>query len=184
LETASLSANPLETERLRLIPATLELADADLHNRMEFIHQLKASVLDDWPPPLNDESSKKRTIDYLRSHPETAGWAAWYFIAKKHKPVLIGQGGFKGVPAAGTVEIGYSLLPVFQKKGYAMEAVAALLDWAFGHEEVDRVIAETLPELTPSIRLLEKSGFANIGAGSEEGVIRFELRRAGRKPRA
>jgi RimJ/RimL family protein N-acetyltransferase len=179
-----LSPNELNTERLRLIPATLELADADLHNRMEFSHQLKATVLDGWPPPLNDASSMQYTIDYLRSHPEAVGWADWYLVAKKHKPVAIGMGGFKGVPAAGTVEIGYSLLPVFQKQGYAMEAVAALLDWAFGHEEVDRVIAETLPELTPSIRLLEKSGFANIGKGSEEGVIRFELTRAGRKPRA
>jgi ribosomal-protein-alanine N-acetyltransferase len=179
-----LSPGVLSTERLLLIPATLELADADLHNRMEFIHQLKATVLDGWPPPLNDENSKKYTLEYLRSHPEAAGWAAWYFVAKKHKPVLIGQGGFKGVPVAGTVEIGYSLLPVFQRTGYAIEAVAALLDWAFGHEEVDRVIAETLPELTPSIRLLEKSGFTNIGKGSEEGVIRFELRRAGRKTRA
>ena len=168
----------LTTERLELIPATLELADADLHNRMEFSHQLKATVLDSWPPPLNDEDSKKYTVEYLRRYPEAAGWAAWYWVAKKAKPVAVGMGGFKGLPAGGTVEIGYSLLPEFQRKGYAMEAVAALLDWAFSHEEVDRVIAETLPDLTPSIRVLKKSGFNNIGKGSEEGVIRFELPRA------
>ncbi len=40
------------------------------------------------------------------------------------------------------------------------------------------MIAETLPELTPSIRVLEKSGFVNIGAGSEKGVIRFEFSRS------
>jgi RimJ/RimL family protein N-acetyltransferase len=177
MEAASLKIEPLRTERLELIPATLELADADLHNRMEFIHQLKACVLDSWPPPLNDENSMKYTRDYLRANPEAVGWAAWYFVAKKHKPVVVGQGGFKGVPAAGAVEIGYSLLPVFQKQGYALEAVAALLEWAFRHEEVDRVVAETLPELAPSIRLLEKSGFTNIGKGSEDGVIRFELSR-------
>jgi RimJ/RimL family protein N-acetyltransferase len=139
--------------------------------------------LDGWPPPLNDENSMKYTIDYLKRNPEAVGWAAWYFVAMKHKPVVIGQGGFKGVPVAGTVEIGYSLIPIFQKQGYGMEAVAALLDWAFGHEEVDRVIAETLPELTASIRLLEKSGFKNIGQGSEEGVTRFELSRRDRAPR-
>ena len=175
-----MTPGPLTTERLELIPATLELADADLHNRMEFSHQLEATVLDSWPPPLNDENSMKYTVDYLRSHPEAAGWAAWYWVAKKHKPVAVGMGGFKGLPAGGAVEIGYSLLPEFQKKGYAMEAVAAMIDWAFGHEEVDRVLAETLPELTPSIRLLEKSGFKNIGKGSEDGVIRFELPRAAR----
>lgn len=170
----------LTTERLELIPATLELADADLHNRMEFSHQLKARVLDSWPPPLNDENSMKRTIEHLRRDPEASGWAAWYWVAKKHKPVAVGMGGFKGRPAGGAVEVGYSLLPEFQKKGYAMEAVAALIDWAFGHEEVVRVLAETLPELAPSIRLLEKSGFSNIGKGTEGGVIRFELTRADR----
>lgn len=172
-----LSPAPLETERLRLVPATLALADADLHNRMEFIHQLGASVLDGWPPPLNDEASMTRTVDFLRRNPEAAGWATWYWVAKKHKPVVIGQGGFKGPPVAGIVEIGCSLLPQFQGKGYAAEAVAALLDWAFGHAEVERVAAETPPEPAPPIRLLERASFKNVGRGSEEGMIRFELRR-------
>ena len=183
MEAAALNIEPLRTERLELIPATLELADADLHNRLEFMHQLHARVLDSWPPPLNDERSMADTIDYLRRNPEAVGWATWYFVAKKHKPVAVGLGGFKGVPVAGSVEIGYCLLPVFQKKGYAIEAVAALLDWAFGHEEVDRVIAETPPEPTSSIRLLEKSGFTNIGKGSEGGVIRFELPRPAHESR-
>jgi RimJ/RimL family protein N-acetyltransferase len=177
MEAAPMTPESLTTERLELFPATLELADADLHNRMEFSHQLKARVLDSWPPPLNDENSMKYTVDSLRRNPDGVGWAAWYFVAKKHKPVAIGQGGFKGPPVEGAVEVGYSLLPEFQKKGYALEAVAALIDWAFGHEEVVRVIAETLPDLTPSIRLLEKLGFTNIGEGSGKGVIRFELRR-------
>jgi ribosomal-protein-alanine N-acetyltransferase len=179
-----LTPAPLETERLRLVPATLELADADLHNRLEFMHQLGALVLDSWPPPLNDESSMRYTVDFLRRSPGDSGWAAWYWIAKKHKPVVIGQGGFKGPPADGAVEIGYSLLSEFQKKGYASEAVAALLAWAFAHDEVERVAAETLPELAPSIRLLERAGFENVGRGSEEGVLRFELRRRLSRPGA
>lgn len=168
---------PLETPRLKLIPATLELADADRYNRLEFSHRLGASVPDGWPPPPNDESSMERAIDYLRRDPGAAGWAAWYWVAKKHKPVVVGQGGFKGTPDAGVVEMSCSLLPVFQRKGYASEAVAALLDWAFSHEEVERVAAEALPEPAPSIRLLKRAGFAKAGPGSEEGAIRFELRR-------
>ena len=172
-----MTPRPLTTERLELIPATLELADADLHNRMEFSHQLNARVLDSWPPPPNDEDSMKRAVDFLRCDPCAAGWAVWYWVAKRHKPVVVGMGGFKGIPVAGAVEVVYSLLPEFQRKGYATEAVAALLDWAFGHEGVVRVIAETPPEHKPSIRLLEKTGFANIGKGSKDGVARFERRR-------
>ena len=36
-------------------------------------------------------------------------------------------------------------------------------------------MAETLPELTASIRVLEKNGFRFAGPGSEDGVIRYEL---------
>jgi [ribosomal protein S5]-alanine N-acetyltransferase len=173
-----LSPAPLETERLRLVPATLELADADLHNRLEFQHQLGARVLDGWPPPLDDESSMRWTIDFLRRNPEASGWAAWYWVAKKSKPVVIGRGGFKGRPAGGCAEIGCSLLPAFEKQGYASEAVAALLAWAFAHEEVERVAAETPPELAPSIRLLERAGFTRGGTPSKEGLLRFEMKRA------
>jgi RimJ/RimL family protein N-acetyltransferase len=53
------------------------------------------------------------------------------------------------------------------------------LERAFGLPEVTRVIAETLPDLTPSIGVLKKCGFRLVGEGSEPGVIRFELTRAG-----
>jgi RimJ/RimL family protein N-acetyltransferase len=49
------------------------------------------------------------------------------------------------------------------------------VNWAFGHPEVERVIAHTLPELRASIRVLEKTGFAFRGPGAEEGTILFEL---------
>lgn len=42
-----------------------------------------------------------------------------------------------------------------------------------------RVIAETLPELLPSIGVLEKTGFEQIDGGSEPGVLRYEYRKSG-----
>ncbi|MER3514457.1 MAG: hypothetical protein C4310_08775 [Chloroflexota bacterium] len=58
-------------------------------------------------------------------------------------PVLVGSGGFKGPPHAGAVEIGYSVLPQYQGKGYATEMVAGLVRRALKHAEVDRIVAET-----------------------------------------
>jgi RimJ/RimL family protein N-acetyltransferase len=46
------------------------------------------------------------------------------------------------------------------------------------HSEVSRVIAETYPELKPSIRVMEKNGLVYVDDGSEPGVIRYELKRA------
>jgi len=64
-----------------------------------------------------------------------------------------------------------------QRKGYAPEAVSALLDWAFSQNDVTRIIAETLHDGIPSQKVLLKNGFQFIGKGSEEGVIRFELKK-------
>ena len=83
------------------------------------------------------------------------------------------MGGFKGIPDhTGTVEIGYSIFDDFQRKGYATEATCALVDLAY-QTGAAAVIAETLPSLIASQRVLEKNGFVLIGAGSEDGVIRF-----------
>ena len=75
-------------------------------------------------------------------------------------------------------ELGYWLGVPYWGRGYATEAVRALIDLAFRDPTVTRVIAETFPDLIPSIRVLEKNGFVRIEeGGSEPGVIRFELRR-------
>ncbi|NEO38688.1 MAG: GNAT family N-acetyltransferase [Moorea sp. SIOASIH] len=71
------------------------------------------------------------------------------------------------------------MLPEFQRFGYATEAVNALNSWAFSHVTIEGVIAETLPELIPSIRVLEKNGFIKITGGSEPGVIKFMRSRHG-----
>jgi RimJ/RimL family protein N-acetyltransferase len=92
---------------------------------------------------------------------------------------LIGSAGYKGPPSPdGSVEVGYGIVRDHQRKGYASEAVRGLLTHAFAVPAVQRIIAETFPELTGSIGVLRKCGFRPLGAGSEPGVIRFELRRA------
>ena len=89
---------------------------------------------------------------------------------------LIGSAGYKGPPSPdGTVEVGYGIMRDHQRQGYASETVRGLLEHAFAVPAVHRVIAETLPKLSPSIGVLHKCGFRLIGDGSEPGVIRFEL---------
>jgi RimJ/RimL family protein N-acetyltransferase len=60
-------------------------------------------------------------------------------------------------------------------QGYATEAVARLVVWAFSHQNVVEVTAETLPHLRQSIRVMQKNGFAFQGPGSEHGVVRYAL---------
>ena len=60
---------------------------------------------------------------------------------------VIGPG---GPDATGTVEIGYSVLEEYQRRGYASEAVEALVAWAFLRPGVRRVAAINSPFTTSS----------------------------------
>ena len=158
----------LRTGRLELIAGNLELSEAELSDYRRFSDLLNARILD-WPPPLNDECSMEFSRYYFAENPDSNGWGVWYYVlCEGGGRTAIGNGGFKGKPSAdSTVEIGYSILERFQRRGYASEVVRALITWAFEHPEVKRVTAKTLPELTPSLRALEKSGFRYAGSGSE-----------------
>ena len=56
-------------------------------------------------------------------------------------------------------EIGYSLAPEHQGRGYATEAVSAILDRAFRHFRIHRVTGSVDPANTASIALLRRLGF-------------------------
>lgn len=169
----------LRTTRLQLVAATPELARAELADFRRLEKLLGAHVPPSWPPPLVDADSMRWTVAYLDAHPDAVGWVKWYFVHREHGALrAVGAGGFCGVPEAdGTCEIGYSILPEAHRMGFAPEAVEGLVAWAFGHPEVARVVAQTLPTLVPSIRVLEKCGFVRAGAGREPGAILFERKR-------
>jgi len=175
------SRKTIETKYLELIAANLEMVTAEINDLSRLQKLLNAKISNNWPPPLNDEESMSYFKKFIEENPDGLGWGMWYFIRiqpDESGRMAVGNGGFKGIPSEdGIVEIGYSILPEFQKKGYATEAVNGLLKWAFLHPQINRVIAETLPELHPSIRVMEKNGFVFVGEGVEKGVIRYELSR-------
>jgi RimJ/RimL family protein N-acetyltransferase len=168
------------TERLEIVPATPELTRAALGGPRALAAGLGAAVPATWPPEYLDAASLGFTLDRLADGSGQAGW--WlHFIVLKGVPggrTLVGSGGYKGPPSAdGTVEVGYGIVSDHRRRGYASEAVRGLLSRAFGLPGVRRAIAETLPELTPSIGVLRKCGFRPIGEGSASGVLCFELTR-------
>lgn len=168
------------TERLELVPATVELTRAALQGQAALAAALGSSVPATWPPDLLDRPALKFTLKRLRESPEEAGWWLHFVVLTDGATgrLLIGSAGYKGPPSSdGMVEVGYGIVRDQQRRGFASEAVRGLLAHAFAIPAVQRVVAETLPELTPSIGVLAKCGFQLIGEGSEPGVIRYELTR-------
>ncbi len=168
----------LRTCRLELVAATPELLHAHLADPAQLGRLLGAHVPKIRPAHLDGGEAIRSMGDRLREDPHQVGWWSWYFVRWDEITggrTLIGDGGFKGPPAAdGSVEIGYSVLARFRNQGYATEAVKALLMWAFEHAQVKRVVAEALAENQASMRVLDKAGFTAIGEGSEKGLVRFE----------
>ena len=116
-------------------------------------------------------------MSWLEAAPERSGWFGWYALAggaEAAAPVLVASGGFKGPPRNGVAEIGYSVLPQFQGRGYATEMVAGLVQWALRQPGVTRIVAETEWANLASVRVLQKAGFTPGGATTAPGGARFE----------
>jgi ribosomal-protein-alanine N-acetyltransferase len=171
----------IETDRLELLPATPSLLRDALNGPEALAHGLGAVVPASWPPEYLDAAAFDFTLTRLSENPTDAGWWMYFVVlrAGAQPRTLIGSGGYKG-PAdrEGTVEVGYGIVADRRLQGYATEAARGLIAHAFAQPEVNRVIAETLPELLGSIAVLGKCGLRFCGEGSEPGVIRFELTRA------
>jgi len=167
----------IETNRLKLIPATVALARAEVADRDEFARLLGASVPDNWPPEILVDALPT-FLGWLEAAPDRAGWFAWYALAEgdgRVSPVLVASGGFMGPPQDGTAEIGYSVLPQYERQGYATEMVTGLVRWAMEQPGVARVVAETEWANPASVRVLLKAGFAPGGTAGKPGGARFEL---------
>ncbi len=168
----------LETRRMTLVAATPELVSADLGGRGEFSDAIGAEIPENWPPELFESTSMRVALEQL-SDPNEHGWSIWYLLSRKHDPPqVMGICDFKGKPGeTGVVEISYSVLKQYRVQGYATEAVARLVVWAFSHQNVAEVTAETMPHLRQSIRVMEKNGFDYVGIGSEQGVVRYAVKK-------
>jgi [ribosomal protein S5]-alanine N-acetyltransferase len=164
------------TPRLELVAATLKIVSADLHCREELPNLLNAEISDQWPPPLLDVAAMLSVKEALTTNGDPQGWTTHYVIEKDAR-MLIGICGFKTAPQNGSVEFGYTIVPQYQRRGLGTEIVAALTAWAFEHDDVECVFAETLPDLIASQRVLHKNGFTRAQIASAADVIRFERRR-------
>jgi len=158
---------------MRLVPSSARHLRADLAGTDALSHELGTDVPGEWPPELM-AADRETLVTLLDGDPTAVGWYPWYWIAHDTPTVvLVGFGGFGGPPTDGIVDLAYSLLPGGQRRGYATEAVGALVAWAFGTGRVRRVDAETLPHMTASVGVLERNGFVRADSSNGSGVLRF-----------
>ena len=182
----------ISTERLDLVPATIDMLRADLVGDGSVAGLLNAAMPADWPVEHWDAGPMNWCISKLIEHAgDTAALAWWsprYVVLRDPKRSLIGTCGFKGPPTTGEtgsppgeVELGYGIIPSQRRRGLATEATLALVQWARLDARVRVIVGQTLggEAGVASQGVLRRAGFMHVGRGSdpdEPEVERFELR--------
>ncbi len=164
----------LETNRLQLLPFSLELKKVTLTEKASLAQILGIHVPDSWPGPDMTEALPF-FIEAMEKDPARHVWDG--IIIHKADQVAIGAIGFHGAPnEQGMVEIGYSIIPEYEGHGYATEIAHCLIDWAFQTQEIKVITAECLNDNIGSIRVLEKVGMHRLEP--EGNMLKWQLRKA------
>ncbi|MGH4120371.1 GNAT family N-acetyltransferase [Clostridium sp.] len=162
----------IHTERLLIVPVILEITQSLLEGSSKEIEKLGIKTDKNWPtkdtldilPIINDSLEKDK---------KPSGFEFW-MIVKKDNMRVVGDIGFHGKPnAEGEVEVGFGLVERERGKGFAFEALKAIVNWLSFQHSVKYIRADCLISNKSSARTLEKVGMREISR--DHDLIYWEL---------
>jgi RimJ/RimL family protein N-acetyltransferase len=115
-----------------------------------------------WTPPVTLEQARLIVASLAAGDPDQPGWFQ-YAVERTEDRVHIGDVGVDLYENRRQAEIGFTLAPAYQRRGYAGEAVRAVLDHLFRVRGLHKVSAEADARNVASARLLERVGFTREG---------------------
>jgi len=145
------AALELETERLRFRQLresdfpTIERHCADI-NVMRFLGGKTLDTAQAW-----------RHLAYQMAHWHLRGYG-YYAVDDKTTGTFVGRCGYTDHPGWPAFELGWTIWPEFQGRGYATEAARVLLDQAFTTLGKNHVVSLIHPDNSPSRNVAEKLG--------------------------
>mgnify|MGYP001550828320 CR=1 FL=1 len=174
----------IETERLVLVPITLEMVEAVFANDRVRAEALAGARLPEaWPGKALVERAFSADLGLIRADPEGRLWGDRLMIARlnEREPRIVGSVIFHGRPGADRVaEVGYGVELESQGRGFATEATRACVAWALEQPECVAVTATTYPWHRASLRVIEKIGMTLAGTREHDlfgELLVYEKRR-------
>ena len=164
----------LEAPRLRLAPNARDFILALMENVELFERRSGLRAADGLRDFFVSGEISPAWVEKLRESAPVDVWLHGYWLLERESETAVGAVGFKGPPDAdGMVEIGYGVVPSREGRGYATEAAAAVVAFAFEQPDVKTVRAHTLPARNASTRVLLKCGFTHVGevVDPEDGLV-------------
>lgn len=155
----------ISTHRLQLVSLTPSLLRAVARGDLaEVQRQLDAPMGSGWEEGV----PAAHRLQQLAADPSEQPWLVRAMFASEPRRV-VGSIGFHAPPDAhGRVEIGYDVVAAERRKGYAREAIHALLDWAWATGRVRVCVASVSPDNAASLALVRRFGFRHVGEQIDE----------------
>jgi RimJ/RimL family protein N-acetyltransferase len=161
-------SDAITSERLYLPLMTASLMERILAGDLESVANEIGLVLPVWWVADADRLLRYR-LGQVQAHPEAEPWLIRPIAIRSDMPQAVGIINFHGPPDdRGFAEIGYSLHTEFRGRGYAIEAVRTMFDWAATNHRVGRFRASISPDNERSINLATKLGMTRVGAQWDE----------------
>ena len=156
-------------ETPRLLARRPRAADAALYRELLLDERVRSWLRPPPLPPMTDEDPDELLADDIQ-HWADHGFGPWVLL-DRDTGAFLGRGGLAWTIVGGRlrVQLPWAIVPSRWGEGLATEAALAAVDEArrMGLEEI---VAFTLPDNTPSRRVMDKAGLKHIGEVEHAGL--------------
>ena len=168
------------TAALQLVSMTAELMEALGGGRRDEAERLLGAAIPANWPDAHDAGFLALRARQLRDGKHEQRWLVYALMRDGE---LVGHAGFHGNPGLNAkqrpdaVELGYTVFEPYRGRGYATEAVRALLELA-RREGATGAVLSIAPTNAPSLAIARKLGFVQTGSHCDEEdgeELEFEL---------
>jgi RimJ/RimL family protein N-acetyltransferase len=115
-----------------------------------------------------DRAQSWRSLAGQIGHWQLRGYGQWA-LERRSDGRMIGRAGLWNPEGWFGVEVGWKLDRDVWGRGYATEAAAAALDWAWGNLDVDRVLSVIAPDNGASLRVAARLGMHRLRDDTSAG---------------
>lgn len=182
----------IETERLRLLPISVELVECVVRgDRTGAERALDASLNaaglpggatlpQAWPDDELVARAFPYSLEAIRAAPDIRLWGDSVVLARHGPPRVLGSIVFHGKPDGGIAEVAYGIETNSRGQGFATEATRACVEWALAQSTIEAVRATTFPWHLASLGVIRKVGMVLCGERTHDvlgDLLVFERRR-------
>jgi ribosomal-protein-alanine N-acetyltransferase len=181
-----MSVPPIVSEHLELVSMSPDFVTAVIAGSHDEARHVEGIEIPAGWPNRHDEGFLLLRRRQMVEDPSVQEWLVRAMVLREPGRPMVGHIGFHGPPGVNAarrehaVEMGYTVFEPFRRRGYASEAVEALLGWARQERGIRHFVASVAPSNEPSLAIIRRLGFRRTGAqwDEEDGLeIVFELER-------